>query len=57
MLKKNWEMIIWNATYKTNKYKFPLFIIINFNALSDKFYVGFCFLAQKEEEDYFWTLY
>ena len=37
MLKENWEVVIMDATYKTNKYKLPLLIIISINALGGSF--------------------
>ena len=46
-------MIIINCIYKTNKYKFSLFIITNINVLKKSFYITFCFLIAKEYNDYF----
>lgn len=56
MLKENWEVLIMDCTYKTNRYRLPLLIIYGVNALGGCFYVAFCFLAAEEEEDYFWAL-
>ena len=42
-----------NCIYKTNKYKFSLFIITNANVLKESFYVIFYFLIIKEYDDYF----
>lgn len=56
MLKENWEVVIMDATYKTNRYKLPLLIITGVNALGGSFYVAFCFLAGEQFEDYFWAL-
>ena len=53
MLKENWEVVIMDATYKTNRYKLPLLIITGINALGGSFYVAFCFLAGEQFEDYF----
>ena len=49
-------MIIINVIYKTNRYKFALFIIINVNALENSFYIDFCFLIIEIKENYLWTL-
>ena len=52
MLKDNWEVLIMDAIYKTNRYRLPLLIIIGVNSLGGSFYMGFYFLATEEEEDY-----
>ena len=56
MLKENWEVVIMDNTYKTNRYKLPLLIIIGTNALGGLFYVAFYFIAKEEEEDFLWVL-
>ena len=53
MLKVNWEVVIMDATYKTNRYKLPLLIITGTTALGSSFYIAFCFLAREQFEDYF----
>ena len=45
-----------NVTYKTNRYRLSLLIITNVNALRDSFYMIFCFLVTKKDEDYLWAL-
>ena len=45
-----------DCTYKTNKYKMPLLVIMGHTALSTSFYVGFAFLEGEEEEDFAWVL-
>ena len=45
-------MIIINAIYKTNRYRLPLLIITDVNALENLFYVVFCFIAAENNEDY-----
>ena len=49
-------MIIINVTYKTNRYRLSLLIIIGVNALRSSFYMIFCFLVTKEDENYLWAL-
>ena len=56
-LKENWEVLIMDCTYKTNRYRLPLLIIYGVNALGGCFYVAFCFLAAEQEEDYLWALH
>ena len=45
-------MIIINATYKTNRYRFSLFNIIDVNALEGSFYINFYFLIVETKENY-----
>ena len=49
-------MLILNAIYKINKYKFPLFIITDITALNISFYVGFAFIKFEHTSDYVWVL-
>ncbi len=56
MLKENWEVVIMDATYRTNRYKLPLLIITGVNALGGSFYMAFCFIAAEYFEDYLWAL-
>lgn len=56
ILKSNWEVLIMDCTYKTNKYKIPLLVITGTTALNTSFYVAFCFLEKEEREDYTWAL-
>ena len=41
-----------NVTYKINRYKLSLFIIINVNALESLFYINFYFLIVETKENY-----
>ena len=53
MLKVNWEVVIMDATYKTNRYRLPLLIITGTTELESSFYIAFYFLAGEQFEDYF----
>ena len=44
-----------DCTYKTNKYRMPLLIIMSHTALGTSFYIGFAFL-EEEEEDFKWVI-
>jgi hypothetical protein len=50
------EILLLNCTYKTNRYKMPLFDIIGTTCLNEVFYIEVCFMAKEEEEDYAWAL-
>jgi hypothetical protein len=56
LLKKNFEILIMNCIYKSNKYKMSLLIISDQTTLHINFYVTFCFMTQKTIADYFWVL-
>ena len=56
ILRKNSEVLLMDCTYKTNKYKLPLLVIVGHTALGTTFYVGFAFLANEREADYQWVL-
>ncbi len=56
ILKKNYEVLIMNCIYKTNKYKMFLLIISDQTCLHIIFYVAFCFMTQKTIVDYAWVL-
>ena len=45
LLRSNSQVLIMDCTYKTNKFRMPLFDIIGIDCLQYTFYVGFCFLA------------
>ena len=45
-----------DCTYKTNKYKMPLLIIMGHTALGTSFCIGFAFLEKEEEEDFTWVM-
>ena len=52
VLKVNYELLIIDAIYKTNKYKLPLFIITGITTLNTLFYIGFAFIPSEYTEDY-----
>jgi len=45
-----------DCTYRTNRFKLPLLRILGITALKTTYYVGFCFMAKEEREDYIWVL-
>ncbi len=56
MFKNNFEVLVMNCTYKINKYKMSLFIVSDQIALHKIFYVAFCFMTKKKQNDYVWIL-
>ncbi len=56
LLRLNMEILIINCTYKTNRYKMPLLIIIGVIALNITFYVAFCFMKGESYSDYEWVI-
>jgi hypothetical protein len=56
ILKVNYEILVMNCTYKTNKYKMSFFIISDQIALHKNFYVAFCFMTKEKQNDYVWIL-
>ena len=56
ILKHNYEVLLIDATYKTNKYKISLVIVIDCTALNIIFYVGFAFIKGEKTSDYTWVL-
>ena len=55
LLLKNFEVLIMNCIYKTNKYKMFLLIIIDVISLNIIFYVEFCFMKDENFSDYVWA--
>ena len=55
-LRVNPDVILMDCTYRTNKYKFPLFHLLGCNSLGKFFSAGFCFLRTETQEDYHWAL-
>jgi hypothetical protein len=47
---------VMNCTYKINKYKMSLFIVSDQIVLHKIFYVAFCFMTKKKQNDYVWVL-
>ena len=56
ILKYNYEVLLINATYKTNKYKMPLIIISGVTLLNTSYYVAFAFVSKETYEVYKWLL-
>ena len=56
ILRKNPDVIVMDCTYKTNKYRMPMLVIMGHTALGTSFYIGFAFLSSDEEEDFVWML-
>lgn len=56
MLAKAYEVSIMDCTYKTNRYKMPLSIIVGHTELGTTFYAGFCFLSSEKQADFEWLL-
>ena len=54
--RENHEILLMNCTYKINKYKMSLLIIIEIIFLNIIFYVDFCFMKEKHHNDYIWIL-
>lgn len=56
ILKYNYEVLLIDATYKTNKYKMPLIIISGVTPLNTSYYVAFAFDSKETLEVYKWLL-
>jgi len=56
LLRLNMEVLIMNCTYKTNRYKMPLLIIIGIIVLNTTFDVAFCFMKGESYSDYEWVM-
>ena len=52
LLRENPKVIIIDVTYKINRYKMPLLIIIGVTCLNTTFYVAFCFMKSENYTDY-----
>ncbi|MBW0589378.1 hypothetical protein O181_129093 [Austropuccinia psidii MF-1] len=50
------HVIIMDCTYKTNKYKMPLFHIAGFSSTNKTFYGAFCLMKNETEPSYTWEL-
>jgi hypothetical protein len=50
------DILLFDCTYKTNKYKMPLFDIIGIDACQRSFCVAFAFISDETEESYLWVL-
>ena len=56
LLKTNYEVLVMDCTYKTNRYRMPLLIVSGQTSLHTNFYVAFCFMASETTADYTWVL-
>ncbi len=45
-----------DCTYKTNKYKLPLFHTVGVTPWNTTFTSSYCFIAHEKTEDYIWAL-
>jgi histone-lysine N-methyltransferase SETD2 len=56
VLKRNYEILMMNCTYKINKYKMSLLMICEQTKLHINFYLVFCFMIKKKMNNYYWVL-
>ena len=56
ILKYNYEFLLIDTTYKTNKYKMSLIIISGVMFLNTSYYVAFLFVSKEIFEGYKWLL-
>ncbi len=56
ILKYNYEVLLIDAIYKTNKYKMPLIIISGVMPLNTGYYIAFAFVSKETYEVYKWLL-
>ncbi|CAJ2668212.1 unnamed protein product [Trifolium pratense] len=49
-------VLMLDSTYKTNKYKMPLFEIVGVTSTEKSYNVGFAYIANEKEEDFIWAL-
>lgn len=50
------DIILMDSTYRTNKYKLPLYVIAGVNENSKTFVIGFGFVRSEEAKDVSWIL-
>lgn len=50
------QVLLVDCTYKTNKYKLPLFEMIGVTSIDKSFNVAYAFLSHEREENYVWAL-
>ena len=50
------SIVILDCTYKTNKYKMPLFAMIRITSTAKTFFIAHCFLYKEMEDNYGWAL-
>ena len=56
VLSKNPEVLIMDCTYKTNKYRMPLFVVMGATSLGTSFYIALAFIDGEEEPDFDWII-
>ena len=56
LLREYPHLLLMDCMYKTNRFKLPLLNIVRVTSINTTFYVVFCFIKNKTEEDYIWTL-
>jgi hypothetical protein len=56
ILQLNFEVLLVDSTYKTNRFGMPLFNIVGVTAINTSFFVGFCFLDAEDTESFQWVL-
>ena len=56
LFRENHEILLINCTYKINKYKILLLIIIEIISLNIIFFIDFCFMKDERHIDYIWIL-
>ncbi|XP_038688751.1 uncharacterized protein LOC119987917 [Tripterygium wilfordii] len=50
------HVLLMDATYKTNRFKMPLFEIVGVTSTNMTFCIGFVFLQSEKEDNYTWAL-
>lgn len=56
LLQASPEVLLMDSTYKTNRYRLPLFCIVGVTPLKRTFHVAFAFLANECRGDFAWAL-
>ncbi|KAI7963067.1 hypothetical protein MJO28_001161 [Puccinia striiformis f. sp. tritici] len=56
LARKHASCLLIDATYKTNRYKFPLLHVTAINSCEKTFTVAFCFINTEKEVDFCWAL-
>ncbi|GAU11480.1 hypothetical protein TSUD_344700 [Trifolium subterraneum] len=49
-------VLMMDSTYKTNKYKMPLFEIVGITSTEESYNVGFAYIANEKEDNFVWAL-
>ncbi len=55
-LQQNFDILLLDCTYKTNKYDIKLLDMVKVDACQRSFCIAFAFLPREEEQDYLWAL-